>query len=190
MKMKMYSMLISGLAAMVFIGGCTKTLEQPVTMSDVQIVTAYEPQANFPKSASYAFLRRGPEQEDMSDEQKVIVRRVRDAIKDELASKKYKAAAEDQIDYIVDYQLVAQHSVSILAERTQEDGQDWMTIMGVPDDFIEGALVIDVIDVAHLKLVWRGLCNVNVALADVSDEERNQRVRYAVQELLKTFPPQ
>ena len=188
--MKKCIMLIICVVIMVSIGGCTKTLEQPVTMSDVQIVTAYAPQANFPKSASYAFLRRGPEQEDMSNEQKVIIRRLRDAIKDELASKKYKAAKEDQIDYIVDYQLVAQYSVSILAERTQVEGQDWMTIIGVPDDFVQGALVIDIFDAAELKPVWRGLCNVNIALADASVEEKNQRARYAVQELLKTFPPQ
>ena len=188
--MKKCIMLISVLVAMVSIGGCTKTLEQPVTMSDVQIVTAYEPQAAFPKSASYAFLRKRPEQEEMSAEAKVIIRRLRDAIKDELASKKYKAAKEDQIDYIVDYQLVAQYSISILAERTQVEGQDWMTIVGVPDDFIQGALVIDIFDAAQLKPVWRGLCNVNIALADVSDDEKNKRARYAVQELLKTFPPQ
>ncbi|MCD6176180.1 MAG: DUF4136 domain-containing protein [Planctomycetes bacterium] len=51
------------------------------------------------------------------------------------------------------------------------------------------ALVIDIFDAAELKPIWRGLCNMNIALADVSDEERNQRARYAVRELLKTFPP-
>ena len=188
--MKMHYMLISGLAAMVLIGGCSKTVEQPVSLSDVQVAAAYAPQAAFPKSASYAFLRKRPEQEEMSDDTKVIVRRLRDAIKAELAAKRYKAAAEDQIDYIIDYHVVAEYSISILAERTQEDGQEWLTVIGMPDDFIEGALVIDVIDVAQLKLVWRGLCNANIALADVSVEEKNQRVRYAVQELLKTFPPQ
>ena len=186
--MKKCTMLISGLLAIVIVGGCTKTLEQPESMSDIQVVTTYAPQAVFPASASYAFLRMRPEQENVSDEAKVIVRRLRDAIKDELSSKRYKPA-KGEIDYIVDYQLVAQYSVSILAERTQEDGQDWLTVVGVPDDFVQGALVIDVIDTATLKPVWRGLCNANIALADVTDEERNQRARYAVQELLKTFPP-
>jgi hypothetical protein len=186
--MKMSLVLISCVVGILVVSGCSKPLEVPVTMLDVQIVTAYEPQASFPNSASYAFLRMRPEQEDVSDEAKVIMRRLRDAIKDELASKKYKPA-KGEIDYIIDYQLVAQYSVSLLAERTQEDGQDWMTIVGVPDDFIQGALVIDIIDTATLKPVWRGLCNANIALADVGDEERNQRARYAVQELLKTFPP-
>ena len=151
-------------------------------------MTTYAPQAAFPASATYAFLRQRPEQEQGPEEAKVIVRRLRDAIKDELATKRYKPA-KGEIDYIVDYQLVAQYSVSILAERTQEDGQDWLTVVGVPDDFVQGALVIDVIDTATLKPVWRGLCNANIALADVTDEERNLRAHYAVQELLKTFPP-
>jgi hypothetical protein len=186
--MKTRIMLISCVIGIMCIGGCTKTLEQPVTMSDVQVITTYDPQAAFPKSASYAFLRMRPEQEAGSDAEEVIVRRLRDAIKGELASKRYKPA-KGEIDYIVDYQLVAQYSMSVLAERTQQEGQDWLTIVGVPDDFVQGALVIDVIDVATLKPVWRGLCNANIALADVTDEERNQRARYAVQELLKTFPP-
>lgn len=186
--MKIFLVVINCVMAIMIVSGCSTSVEQPVTLLDVQIVTAYEPSAAFPKSASYAFLPQRPEQEAVSEEAKVIVRRLRDAIKDELASKSYKPA-KDEIDYIVDYQLVAQYSMSILAERTQEDGQDWMTVVGVPDDFVQGALVIDVIDTATLKPVWRGLCNANIALADVTDEERNQRARYAVQELLKTFPP-
>ena len=181
-------MLISGLLAVVTIGGCTKTLEQPASMSDIQVVTTYAPQAAFPKSASYAFLRQRPEQEAGSDEAKVIIRRLRDAIKGELASKGYKQA-KGEIDYIVDYLLVAQYSMSILAERSEIQGEEWISVVGVPDDFVQGALVIDVIDTATLKPVWRGLCNANIALDEVSDEEKNQRAGYAVQELLKTFPP-
>ena len=185
--MKKSVMLICGLLAIVTIGGCTKALEQPASMLDIKIVTTYAPQAAFPASASYAFLRQRPEQEAGSDEAKVIIRRLRDAIKDELASKRYKQA-KGEIDYIVDYQLVAQYSMSILAERTEIEGEDWISVIGVPDDFVQGALVIDIIDTATLKPVWRGLCNANIALAEVSDEERNHRARYAVQQLLKTFP--
>lgn len=188
--MKKNVILIGVLAAIVLMVGCSKTVERPASLSEVQVVTTYAPQAVFAKSASYAFLRERPEQEEMPDDAKVIVRRVRDAIKAELHAKHYKAAKEDQIDYIVDYHIVTQYSVSILAERSQEDGHEWMTIIGVPDDFVQGALVIDIFDATQLKPVWRGLCNANIALDDVSIEEKDQRIRYAVQELLKTFPPQ
>ena len=157
-------------------------------MKDMQIVTAYDPQATFPASAKFAFLRQRPEEIPMDEESQGIIRRVRDAVKDELKSKKYKPG-KYEIDYIVDYQIVAQQNMSILAERAEIEGEKWIAVVGVPDDFVQGALVIDVIDAKDLSPVWRGLCNVNIALDEVSDEEKNLRAQFAVQELLKTFPP-
>ena len=186
--MKTSLIVVNCIVAIMIVSGCSTSVEQPASMSAIQVITTYAPQAAFPKSASYAFLRQRPEQEAGSDEAKVIIRRLRDAIKGELASKGYKQA-KGEIDYIVDYLLVAQYSMSILAERSEIQGEEWISVVGVPDDFVQGALVIDVIDTATLKPVWRGLCNANIALDEVSDEEKNQRAGYAVQELLKTFPP-
>ncbi|MHC4553071.1 MAG: DUF4136 domain-containing protein, partial [Planctomycetota bacterium] len=68
-------------------------------------------------------------------------------------------------------------------------GEEWITVVGMPDDFIEGALVVDVIDYTNLRTVWRGVCHVNIALLEVSETEKQQRVQYAVKKLLETFPP-
>jgi hypothetical protein len=187
--MKTQMVLASCIIAAVFVSGCSKPQELPGTMSDIVIRTSYDPQAQFPRSATYAFLRRKPEEQGLSEETRAIVRRVRDAIKKDLASKRYRAGTEEQIDFIVDYQIVAQHSINVIAERSEALGQQWITVVGVPDNFIRGGLVIDVIDTATLKPVWRGLCDVNIALAPVSEEEKQQRARYAVKQLLKTFPP-
>ena len=186
--MKTKAMLISCVLVVVFMVGCGKPLEQPSTMSDVVVVTAHAPQASFPKSAHYAFMRQRPEDSDIADEDMEIIRRLRDAIKDDLKSKKYKPG-KGEIDYIIDYQIVAQQNMTVLAERSQIQGSEWITVVGVPDDFVQGALVIDVIDAATLKPVWRGLCNANIALDEVDDAEKDLRARYAVQELLKAFPP-
>ena len=43
------------------------------------------------------------------------------------------------------------------------------------DNFIKGSLVVDVIDVKSLKPVWRGICNANIALAPVSEQEKGTR---------------
>lgn len=186
--MKTKNMFICCVFVVAVISGCSKPLEQPETMSDMQVVTTYNPQAAFPKSAAYTFLRERPEQEDLPEDAQVIVRRLRDAIKDQLKDKKYKSA-KDQIDYIVDYEIVAEYSIGVLAERSEIQGEEWITVIGVPSDFIKGALVIDVIDAVKLKPVWRGVCNANIALAEVSEDEKDRRAQYAVQELLKTFPP-
>lgn len=178
------------LSVILLTAGCSSPQEPPQTFSDLKIATTFDPQMPFPRSARYAFMRLSPDQEKLSPEAVAIVDRVREALTKELKSKKYRVDEKNgHIDFVIDYELVAQHNVSILAERTRMAGEDWITVVGIPDDFIEGALVVDVIDIKSLRTVWRGICNVNVALLPVSEAEKQQRVEYAVKKLLETFPP-
>ena len=188
--MKTRMMIVLWVIAAMFIAGCsTPTIEQPATMTDLKVSTSYDPAAKLPRSATYAFIRQRPENETLSAQEQVIVRRVRDALQEGLASKGYKTGNITEVYYLVDYQIVAEQNISIIAERSRSGGQEWMTIVGVPDSFVTGALVVDVFDVNSLRPVWRGVCNANIATAPVSEEEKINRAKYAVQELLKTFPP-
>ena len=173
-----------------FITGCSSSQKPvPATISDIVVSTTYDPEAKFPRMAYYAFLRKRPEREGLPPEATLIVRRIRDSIKHELKSKGYQTYKDHEIDYLVDYQIAMQHNISVLAERSEIAGQEWISIVGIPDDFVQGALVLDVIDVNTLKPVWRGVCNADIVLAPVSEEEKELRVRYVIQQLLKTFPP-
>ncbi len=88
----------------------------------------------------------------------------------------------------MDYHVIAERSIEILAKRTQASGQEWVSVVGIPDEFIKGSLVIDVIDSGTLKPIWRGVCKANSALGEVSEKEKQKRVKYAVQQMLRTFP--
>ena len=170
--------------------GCTSNQQTlPSTISDIVISTTYNPKARFPDTATCAFLKKDPGQEGLVSEAVAIAQRIREALQDGLKKKRYRISKGEEIDYLIDYRIVAQQNVKILAERTQISGQEWLTVVGIPDNFIKGSVVVDVIDVKSLKPVWRGICNANIALAPVSEQEKQTRAKYAVRQLLKTFPP-
>lgn len=187
--MKRIFVLFIMVTNIVFNGCSSHKQTPPSTISDIVISTTYDPKAKFPDTATYAFLRMDPEKEGLPPEAESIVKRLREALQSGLKSKKYKISKGGEIDYLIDYHIVVQRNVEILAERIQISGQEWLSVVGIPDDFIKGSLVVDVIDVKSLKPVWRGVCNANIALAPVSKQEKETRARYAVRQLLKTFPP-
>ena len=169
--------------------GCKRSDKAPDTISDMVIGTTYNPQAKFKDSATYVFSREEPEEEGLQPEVIPIVKRVRQLLQDELRTKKYNISKDKEPDYLVDYYIMAEQGLQVLAVRAETSDQEWLSIVGIPDEFIKGSLVIDVIEAKTLKPVWRGICNANVASVGVSEKEKDKRVKYAVQQMLKTFPP-
>jgi hypothetical protein len=169
--------------------GCKRSEDAPETISDIMIGTTYNPQAKIKESATYVFSREEPEKEGLQPEAITIVKRVRQLLQDELGTKKYNISKDKEPDYLVDYQIMAEQDLLILAARTETADEVWLSIVGIPDEFIKGSLVIDVIEAKTLKLVWRGICNANVASVGVSEKDKDKRAKYAVQQMLKTFPP-
>ncbi|MHC4552286.1 MAG: DUF4136 domain-containing protein, partial [Planctomycetota bacterium] len=156
---KHYLTLTLALTMVLIVTGCQEPhATPPTTYSDMKIGTTFDPQTVFPKTANYDFIRVSPDEEGLSPEAVAIVNRVRKALAAELKAKGYSEKSQTgEVDFFVDYELVAQHNVTILAERAQAAGEEWITVVGMPDDFIEGALVVDVIDYTNLRTVWRGV---------------------------------
>ena len=169
--------------------GCERSEEAPETISDMVIGTTYRPQAKLKDSATYVFSREDPEKEGLPPEVITIVKRIRQLLQDELRTKKYNISKNKEPDYLVDYHITTEQGLQVLAARTETSGQEWLSIVGIPDEFIKGSLVIDVIEAKTLKPVWRSICNANVASVGVSEKEKDKRIKYAVQQILKTFPP-
>jgi hypothetical protein len=176
------------IAVVLMLSGCNPNQAvRPATMSDLSVMTAYDPEVKIPRSGVYVFMRTEPQ--NLTPEATLISKRIRMALKDEFKAKGYKSYKDSKVDLLVDYTIVAQQSVSILAKRSQVAGREWMTVVGVPDNFIKGSIVVDIMDGKALKPIWRGVVNADIATAPVSEEEKQKRVKYAIQQLLKTFPP-
>ena len=175
-------------AVILMLSGCNSNQAvKPATISDISVVTTYDPQVKIPRSGVYVFVRMEPE--NLTPEATLISKRIRAALKDEFKAKGYKPYKDSKVDLLVDYTIVAQQSVNIIAQRSQVAGREWMTVVGVPDNFITGSVVVDIMDAKALEPVWRGVVNANIATAPVSEEEKQKRVKYAIQQLLRTFPP-
>jgi len=170
--------------------GChSDQLANPASMSDITVATTYDPQINIPQKGFYAFIGMALEQENLNSESAQIQKRITTALGGELKAKGYKPYKNGKMDLLIDYTVVAQHSINIFAERTEADGSEWLSVVGVPDKFIEGAVVVDIINPKTLKPIWRGVVNANVATTPASEAEKEARAKYAMQQLMKTFPP-
>ena len=49
--------------------------------------------------------------------------------------------------------------------------------------------MLEVSDARTGRTVWSAIWNANIALDEVSDQHKQERIVYAVEQLLKTFPP-
>ena len=170
--------------------GCSasKKAETPQTFSNVSVRTSYSPAAKFPAGSKYAFVKFASDS-DLDDEAAMIAQRVQTALTNELKKKGYKPSEYTDISFFVAYTIGIQQQINILAAKSKVQGNDWITALVVPNDYVSGALLVQIIDAKSMEPVWLGVFNADITLAFVSEQEKQERVGYAVHELLKTFPP-
>jgi hypothetical protein len=185
---KLQKMLLLVLA--VIICGChlNKKTAAPQTMSNVSVRSSYNPSVKFPSGSKYAFVKLASDIEKGSEAAR-IDQRIQKALTTELKTKGYKPSEYSDISLFVVYSIQLEQQINILAAKSKVQGNDWITALIVPNDYVTGALLVQIIDVKTLEPIWVGIFNADVTIADVSEKEKQQRVGYAVRELLKTFPP-
>ncbi|MHC4118357.1 MAG: DUF4136 domain-containing protein [Planctomycetota bacterium] len=162
----------------------------PGDLSDVIVRITYDPVAEFPSSGTYAFAHPLPEDEQLPAD--VIVREnwIRMAIEKELKRKGNVISDAQNVEFLVSYSLIFERDAHILGVWEHPEDEDMVDVFGYVDDFVRESFTMEVIDFRTMKLVWRGHCNANMSVEKPSDEEMERRVKYAVQELLRTFPPE
>lgn len=178
------------LTVVVLAAGCNlgKNPPPPSTFANTAVRTSYNPSSKFPAGAKYAFVQFA------SDDQKdselgMIDQRLKSALSAQLKKKGYKAGEYEGIDFFVVYALDIQQQIDILVAKSKVEGNAWIAAVVAPNDYVNGALVVQMIDAKSMQPVWVGVFNANVELKSVSEQEKQQRVQYAVSELLKSFPP-
>jgi len=180
------------LAAMMVVGGCQlwqgKEAAVPSTLSNVSVVTAYQPSAQFPRGSTYAFVKLASD-EDMSDAAAAIDQRLQKAFAAELKSKGYKPSKGADTDLFVVYTLGIRQQVDVLLAKSKEPGREWIAAVVAPQNYVNGALLVEVIDGKKMEPAWLGVFNADVGLVTVDDKAKDERVAYAVKNVLKTFPP-
>ena len=164
--------------------------------ASVKVTTDYDPSASFSAYKSYAWLPKPIEKTgDIRVDNPLLHTRVRDAVEAELALKGYEKLAGDKPDFYIGYHLSLTTQLDVTRMNDYYGygvGRRWGPA-GVPQTVVTeyevGALVLDVVDAKRETLVWRGSGQRRVKESP-TPEETTQRVREAVAEILKRFPPE
>lgn len=187
-------LLISGVLLVVV--GCT-TL--PKTGYD------FDRSTNFGGYKTYAWVSE--EQEKTGDrraDNSAVDMRIRIAIGTQLRLKGYQTLPEGRPDFLVTYTIALKDSSPTVSSQYFSEGMAGRPFLHSADSrsvrdaapsnseghsYLTGTLLIDVIDGASEKLVWRGTAAGEVDQG-LTSEQRDERTRAIVRSILSHFPPQ
>lgn len=176
------------LAAAIATVGCKKNTP-PKTFSNMTVKTSSSPDAKFPAGSQFALVKQVFDVSQV-DEAARINQRIQTALVDELTAKGYKASDSAEADFLVGYSLKVAQEMDDLAMISQERGNEWIASILSPEGYAGGALFVQIVDPRKKAPVWLGIFNAEISLASVTEQKKQERVAYAVRELLKSFSPQ
>ena len=160
--------------ATLIIGGC----------STISVNQDYDPGYDFLQLKTFGFL---PIPEDAGIDQ-LNANRLGEAIKAELISKGYTLS--ENADFGIALHFGQQTKTSVQSYGYGYGGWWGRPGMGGVDvnQYDEGTLLIDFIDMKKKELVWRGT-GTGVLSQSPSVEERTENINNAINQILAQFPP-
>jgi hypothetical protein len=172
--------------------------------SSVKIGYDYAPGTNFSAYHTYEWMtekqeKTGDRRLDTTDADI----RIRTAIGGQLLLKGYSKPSEGQPDFYVAYHIglktttvdtstqyfsegMAGHAFGHSADTRTMDKTNAQVSQPVANT--TGTFMLDIIDAASNKLVWRGTATGEIAVG-LTSRERDERIRTIAHEMLANFPP-
>lgn len=172
------------------------------TVSSCSTITVsydYDPTANIAAYRTYDWMP-GPQEAtgDRRIDNSLVDIRVRTIVDGQLAMKGYSKPASSQPDFYVTYHASLKDLMTLSSQTDyygygvgEGSGGGWPGGNRTTTDvqsYKEAGLILDVLDVATRRLVWRGIAQAE-ATPGATPEERQVRIRKAVHEMLEHFPP-
>jgi len=160
--------------------------------SGIKASSDYDRDANFTTYKTYAFTKEASEL-PIDD---INRRRIIEAVTTELAAKGFTKS--DQPDVWIDLKLKAEQKQSATASSTSPYGYGagygyrWgggfsTTTIDV-ENYVEGTLFVDMIDVAKKQLVWQGRATKTID-PDSKTKDREYAISQAVKQVFTQYPP-
>lgn len=162
--------------------------------SGIKVDSDYDPRTNFAALQKYAWLplpraKTGDPRLDSP----LLASRIEDAIETRMAFNGFTKVEPDDADFFVTFHIGVDQKLDVMTiPTTYGYGARRGYYGGVEtrvDQYEQGTLLIDFVDRTKADLLWRGSGQSRVSQTS-SPEEREQRVREAVNAILKQFPPQ
>jgi hypothetical protein len=160
----------------------------------IQVTTDFTRNFRFSSVETYAWLPDPPGHAgDPVLHNALIAERVRGAVDRELRAMGYREAPVAEANVHVAYYVGLESRVSwqMISRSYHYSGGgrlDRHTTQTALREFDQGTLLIDVLDPALRRLVWRGTAQARVR-ASTDPETRRERIDAAVAKILALFPP-
>jgi len=164
----------------------------------------YDPSANFDAYHTYEWMegeqeKTGNRSADSTD----VDIRIRIAVGAQLHVNGYTAAPNGQPDFYVAYHIGVKNMTPDASTKYFSEGMTGRafdhsadtrtagkppTTVSDPTSYTTGTLLVDIIDAASKKLVWRGTAAGEID-PGLTSRERDERIRGIVREMFTHFPP-
>jgi len=167
-----------------------------VSCSSTQIATDYDHQADFSAYSTFAWhAAKNPDPRPTTGANQIVDRRIRRALAENLVAKGYEQSDPGTADLEVTYYTSLSSQLRIYGTGWGYGwgyGPRWgfgygywpgWNMAGV-STYLEGTIIVDIIDHGKNQLVWRGVITSALSKKSSSDEKINQ----AVTRVLSTFP--
>jgi hypothetical protein len=178
----------------VAVGIVTLALTAIAACARLPMTSTHDPNADFTALRSFAWTP-GP-QRDLGDprvDQELLDALAREAVEEELRSKGYEKDVSGAPDFLVAYDIGVQDrssTVRVGPSGGYRQGWSWIGRSApATSSYEQGTLRLRVIDPGNEQVLWQGSVE-SVVDFKASDEKRGKRVRRAVSQLLRKFPPQ
>ena len=180
--MKTISWVLSAIAILALVG-CSATT----------VRTDYDQRSSFAQLRTYMWLDQPVTRvRNPSLNSPLLKERIQNAVDGELAKRGYRRLTSGEPDFVVAYYVVADDKVEV---TTDDYGHGYYGYPGRygggsihTQEYVEGTLILDIIDPAQQKVIWRGW-----AIKALDDKphpkEVEMYVNRAVEKILKQFPP-
>ena len=165
--------------------------------SGIQVSQDFEQGFDFSGLKTFAWDANEDNQWGIAGSNELADRRIRSAIESTLTSRQFSQADAAKADFLVLYNVEVEQQisssnvsggVSVGRSTRGRHGSIGISTGSQVRTYEQGSLMIDVIDVASDKLVWRG--NSSQALPDLSDPQRlTDHINATVAAILAQFPP-
>lgn len=166
----------------------------------VQISENHDTTVDFSTMKTYAWLNvNEPLSGDVRIDKNEVKRYVRDAVERVLLAKGYIKGAEEEADFLVTWLGGVEKKVSVKNidhfyrpygySALQQDPR-WRRESPLTQvEYQEGSLLLDFLDPASQKLVWRGVGKEQIT-GTTTSVEAERLISKVVSQILKTFPPE
>ncbi len=176
--------LLLGIVLVGLVGGCTQTIvsSQPAAKPAVSVLRTYA--WGSPPPITLA---------DPSAEYSLVDTRIRHAVEQELGARGYTKTTSNRPDFLVAYQATLQKEPGVVSIQhpPQADADPvplGPTRASLARQYKQGVLRLSIMEPQSRTLLWQGSARTIISLT-TSTEQREERLRDAVREMLQGFTP-